>query len=469
MKKNLFLIFCFLQLISFSQTKYQSFDSLFNALYKEKKFNGNLLIAEKGNIIYQKSFGLANEQTNEKLNENSIFELASVSKQFTAMAIVILKEKGKLNYTDKISKHIPEFINYSGNITIQHLLQHTSGIYDYGQLLDSLLIDSTWDTKTKIATNKDIIECFAKHKPKFLFTPNEKWEYSNTGYALLASIIEKVSGKSYADFLKEFIFTPLQMTHSFVYTRRYKPQKIENYAFGYVYSDSLKKNSLPDDADKALSLYVYTLDGIVGDGAVNSTVVDLLKWDRALYTNQLVSKESINKLFTSGILNDAQKTDYGFGWRVQTIEPFGKLVSHGGSWPGYKTYIERHLDNDKTIIFLQNNDNEKTTNPIKQIRAILYDLKPEPQLNLSLEELKQFAGDYKTTKGTLKSFFIKDAKLYITINEQVKLQLQAITKTTFKVIGFSPDVMIEFFIKDGIAYKHIATQEGRKVEAERIN
>lgn len=469
MKKNLLLFFYFLQLISFSQTKLQLFDSVFNELNKEKKFNGNVLIAEKGNIVYTKSFGLANEQTNEKLNANSIFELASVSKQFTAIAIVILKEKGKLNYTDKISKYIPEFSDYSGNITIQHLLHHTSGLVDYGQLFDSLLIDYTWENKTKIATNKDIIECFAKHKPKFLFTPNDKWQYSNTGYALLASIIERVSNKTYAHFLKEFIFTPLQMTHSFVYTRRYKPQKIENYAFGYVYSDSLKKNSLPDDADKALSLYVYALDGIVGDGAVNSTVMDLLKWDRALYDNQLVSKEGMSEIFASGILNDTQKTDYGFGWRLQITEPFGRLAYHGGSWPGYKTYIERHIDSDKTIIFLQNNDTKKTINPIKQIRAILYNLKPEPQLNLSLEELKQFAGDYKTKKGTVKSFFIKDAKLYITINEQVKLQLQAITKTTFKVIGFSPEVVIEFFIKDGIAYKHVAKQEGREVEAEKIN
>ncbi len=418
--------------------------------------------------MYQNSFGLANEETKEKLNENSIFELASVSKQFTAMAIVILKEKGKLKYDDKISNYIPEFNKYSGNITIKHLLHHTSGFADYTQIFDSLLIDSTWDNKTKIATNKDIVNVFAKHKPPFLFKPNEKWEYSNTGYALLASIIEKVSGKTYSAFLKEFIFNPLQMTRSFVYTRRYQPQKIENYAFGYVYSDSLKKNVLPDNANKGLSLYVYTLDGIVGDGAVNSTILDLLKWDRALYTNQLVSKESSNEIFAAGVLNDTQKTDYGFGWRTQTLEPFGKLASHSGGWPGYKTYIERHIDNDKTIIFLENNDNENITNPIKQIRTILYDLKPEPQLNLSLEELKQLAGDYKTNKGTIKSFFIKDAKLYITINEQVKLQLKAITKTTFKVVGFTPEVIIEFFMKDGVAYKNIATQEGREVEAERV-
>jgi CubicO group peptidase (beta-lactamase class C family) len=451
--------------VLFGQNKTAQLDSLFTALHNNKKFNGNILVAEKGSIVYQNSFGVANEQTGEKLNEHSIFELASVSKQFTAMAIVLLKEKGKLAYEDKISKYIPEFIGYSKNISIKNLLQHTSGLPEYAAILDSLLIDSTWDTKTNIATNKDIIQIFAKHKPTLLFAPNTKWQYSNTGYALLASIIEKASGKTYASFLKENIFNPLQMTHSFVYTRRLQPQQISNYAFGYVYSDSLQKNILPDDAGEGLSLYVYTLDGIVGDGAVNSTTEDLLKWDRVLYTDKLISNQSIKDIFQSGIVNNKTKTDYGFGWRIQNIQPFGNIALHSGSWPGYKTYIERHLDNDKTVIFLENNDNPNISNPIKEIRAILYGLKIAPKIDVPINDLKAFAGNYKTSAGNIKSFFIRENKLYIKVNEQVQLALEPITTTTFKVLGFSPEVMVEFFVKDGIAYKHIATQEGRKVEA----
>lgn len=210
-------------------------------------------------IIALLLIGFANESTKEKLNENSIFELASVSKQFTAMAIVILKEKGKLNYDDKMSKFIPELSNYN-HITIRNLLNHTGGLPDY-------------------------------------------WEYSNTGYALLASIIENVSGMSYGDYLNKVIFKPLKMNNTFVYTRRYTPQKISNYAYGYVYSDSLKKYFLPDDLDE--TKIVVWLDGIVGDGTVNSTVNDLLKWDRALYKDQLVSKESKKEIFTSSELNDS--------------------------------------------------------------------------------------------------------------------------------------------------------------------
>ena len=147
----------------------------------------------------------------------------------SAMAIMILKERGKLNLDDDISKFIPTLSSYKG-ITVRNLLNHTGGLPDYMELMDSLF------DKSKIATNKDIIDLFSKHNPQILFEPNTKYEYSNTGYALLASIIEKASGLSFADFLNKSIFNPLQMKNTFVYTRRLSPKKISNYAFGYVYS-----------------------------------------------------------------------------------------------------------------------------------------------------------------------------------------------------------------------------------------
>ena len=230
MKLKIIIAILLIGQIVFGQDRIQKIDSLLNAMFSNKSINGNFLIAEKGNVIYKKSFGLANESTKEKLNDNSIFELASVSKQFTAMAIMILKEKGKLHIDDDFTKYIPELSHYKG-ITIKNLLNHTGGLPDYMVLMDSLF------DKSKIATNKDIIILFARYTPKVLFPPNTKWEYSNTGYALLASIIEKASGISYKDYLQKVIFTPLNMTNTFVYSRRYAPQKIKNYAFGYVYSD----------------------------------------------------------------------------------------------------------------------------------------------------------------------------------------------------------------------------------------
>lgn len=465
MNKIILIISLLITNSSFGQHA-QKLDSLFKRMYLDKEFNGNVLIAEKGEIVYKNSFGLANEITKEKLSENSVFELASVSKQFTAFAIVILKEKGKLKFDDKIGKFLPQLSFYK-NVTIRSLLNHTAGLPDYMHLLDSLLIDETWDNKTKIATNKDILNVYIKYRPNLLFEPNEKWEYSNTGYAILASIIEKVSGKTYAEFLKTEIFEPLKMNNTFVYTRRLKPQKINNYAFGYVYSDSLKKNLLPDEV-KGLDLYVYTLDGIVGDGTVNSTINDLLKWDRSLYLNTLISNNSIKELFQPATLNDGTKTKYGFGWTIEQNEIFGKIVNHGGGWPGYITYIERDIDNDKTIILLQNNDNEKIKTPIKQIREILYDIEP---LKLTPAYLASLSGEYKTENGEKKKILFENGKLFVPMNEEVKLELEPINKTTFKVIGFHPEVRYEFIVENDTIKKYIVTQpeQGIKREAIKVN
>lgn len=288
-----------------AQNAAQKADSVFSELYKKGKFNGNVLLAENGKVILSKSYGIANEATGEPLIENSVFELASVSKQFTAMAVMMLKEKGKLALDDSIGKYIPE-LKFYGNVTIRNLLNHTGGLPDYMESVYTAAVASK-----KIAVNKDIVATLAKNKMPAVFKPGEKYEYSNTGYALLSYIIEKVSGTSYKNYLEKNIFKPLGMEHSLVYTRRFAPQKIANYAYGYIYSDSLKKWILPDE-DKDMDLVIW-LDGITGDGSVNSTTTDLLKWDRALYTNKLISKESMQEMFTPPVLQNNQATQYGMG------------------------------------------------------------------------------------------------------------------------------------------------------------
>ncbi len=445
--------------ITYGQHKVQKIDSFLISVNNSGNFNGNVLIAEKGKVIYKKSFGFSNETTKEKLNENSIFELASVSKQFTAMAIVILKEKGKLNYEDKISKYIPELSIYP-DITIRNLLNHTGGLPDYMELMDSAF------DKTKIATNYDIITTFAKLKPQVLFEPNTKWEYSNTGYAILASVIEKISGMSYADYLVKTIFKPLKMTNTFVYRRRYAPQKVTNYAYGYVYSDSLKKYYLPDDLAK-LNMVVW-LDGIVGDGTVNSTVIDLLKWDRAMYTDKLVSKESRNEIFTSSELNDKSKTDYGFGWFVEDNGVYGNLVNHTGGWPGYITFIERHIQNDKTVIVLLNYINDNTYIPVADLRRMLYNIEPIKFIELKNEEKEIFAGEYKNSKGKIVKLIFENGSLYRTTDEGEKFELKAISSTKFQMMKYSPDIFYEFIIKDNKVEKYIMTQPEMKVVRELI-
>ncbi|EJL75886.1 penicillin-binding protein, beta-lactamase class C [Chryseobacterium populi] len=429
----------------FAQDKSRLLDSVFTSLYNQKKFNGNVLIADKGKIIFEKSYGIADEKTGRLLNTKTTFELASVSKQFTALGIVLLQKQGKLNYDDKISKYIPE-LSFYNEITIRNLLNHTSGLPDYMELFEK-----NWD-KSKFAVNDDIIKELAKYKPSLEFKPNQKFEYSNTGYALLGSIIESVSKKSFGDFLSEYIFKPLGMDHTLVYRSRYKPQSIDNYALGYE-ADNSGNKILPDSNGK--EYYSYYLDGIVGDGMVNSTLEDLFKWDRALYTNKLVDDNDKKLIFNDIITENGKKTTYGFGWFVKNNDKYGKTVSHSGGWAGYASFIERHLDHDKTFIFLQNNLTPITKIPSDDVRKILYNEKLETKnlkaVQLNKEQLQAYTGVYSSSDFPMKlKVFVQDASLYAqaVAEGQKAFQLTAYENHIFKFDG--ADIRMEFDLEQHI-------------------
>jgi CubicO group peptidase (beta-lactamase class C family) len=458
MKKiSLFIMLAFAA-IAGAQDRSTGIDSLFTAMSKKGEFNGNVLIAEKGNVIYKKSFGLRNEDTKAPLDENSIFELASVSKQFTAMAIVLLEQKGKLKYDDKLSKFFPELAFY-GDVTVRNLLNHTGGLPDYMELMDK-----SWD-HSKIATNKDIISIMAAQKPVAVFPAGTKFEYSNTGYALLASVIEKASGMSYADFLQKNIFTPLKMIDTFVYTRRYAPKDVKDYAFGYLVDEN-GNTVLPDDIPEA-DMVVW-LDGIVGDGTVNSTTGDLLKWDRALYTDQLASKKSRDLIFTAPVLPNNEETNYGFGWMINTYKDFGKIISHSGGWPGYYTHIERHTDNDKTIIVLQNHDTGAPL-PLNTIRRMVYGLPvvtKRQEVAVSEEKMRPYIGEYELAPGfTMQITYDNGLKTQLTGQERFDLFPESEAKFFLKVV----DAQLEFFRDEkGVVTKAVLYQNGREMNAPKI-
>jgi CubicO group peptidase (beta-lactamase class C family) len=437
-------------------------DTLYAELYDKGAFNGSVLIAEDGQIIFEKSYGLADEQTNRKLNDSTIFELASVSKQFTAMGIVQLKKDGKLSYQDDITKFVPELIDYNG-ITIQNLLNHTGGLPDYMELSDK-----NWD-KSKIATNDDMLNIFKQIKPNKLFEPNEKWDYSNTGYLILATIIERASGQEFGLYLKDEIFEPLDMKNTFVYRRRFAPKEIPNYANGYIYSDSLQRKILPDEIGK--DFYVVYLDGIVGDGMINSNPQDLLKWDRALYKNKLINDKDRELIFSSVMTKDSSQTDYGFGWMIDSTKTYGKVASHSGGWAGYISYIERDIDNDKTIIILQNNSLPKTEIPIKNTRRILYNQEVEKPIKLDSDILKSYAGKYMRDNQKEREIAFENNKLYVVMSEDYKMELVPVSKTKFIVDGWSPEVSYTFIlneINEVEKYRVIQESQGVDKEANRI-
>jgi CubicO group peptidase (beta-lactamase class C family) len=428
----LYSLFCIVN--TFSQNTHQ-IDSLLEQLYHSDKLNGNVLVAVQGKVMYKKSFGLANVSTKEKLNENSIFELASLSKQFTAMGIMILKEQRKLKVDDTISMYLPELSFYKG-VTIRHLLNHTSGLPDYLKGMDS-----TWD-KSNIATNKDVIAYLSKYHPNLLFEPNTKFDYCNTGYVLLASIIERCSHESYGAFLKKSIFDPLKMKNTFVYNRRFAPKSIHNYAYGYQYSEVQRRYVLPDSLNE--SKFVVWLDGIYGDGAVNSTIMDLFKWDRALHDARLVSALTLEEMFSPAIIGKI-KTHYGYGWELDSTKVIGKMVYHYGGWPGYASYIERDLDHDKTIIILTNHYNR--INYISSIQAALYK-QPLPKLAIYKEifipadSLQKFTGTYDNGEGFKVKIFLKNGLLYERF-DQTELLLTPKGRNSFFIKVFD-DTVVNF-------------------------
>jgi CubicO group peptidase (beta-lactamase class C family) len=438
--------------------KSKRLDSLFSELYKNQKFNGNILVAENDTIIFKRSYGYADINSQTKLNTETVFELASVTKQFTAMGIYLLSKKGKLSLKDTISKYIPELNEYKG-ITIQNLLIHTGGLPDY-----MYLTEKYWD-KTKIATNDDILKLFKEKKPKVLFKPSEKWQYSNTGYLILASIIERVSNKDYGEYLQENIFKPLRMKSTFVYRRWYQPKEIENYANGYIYSDSLKKLISPDKLGK--DFYVVYLDGIVGDGMVNSNLTDLYKWDKAIFSDQFINKEDRKLIFSSYKTNNDKETDYGFGWMIDNPKQYGQIVNHSGGWGGYVSWNEIHIDNEKVVIILQNIDIDKTTIPIKNTRKILYNKPIEKPISLDANILKKYSGTYLKENEKEAKVIYENNKLYIALNPAVNLELIPISKTKFIVDGFSPEVTYDFFLDNkGNVIKFRVVQEATGLDKE---
>ena len=393
--------------VAFGQNRMRVLDSILTTAYKQGKINGNLLIADKGQIIYCKSFGFANRATKENLNENSVFGLASVSKQFTAMGIVILKEQGKLNFDDKITKYLPELTAYD-NISIRNLLNHTSGLVpDLNMLDDTKEVKEYLSTRLvgNTATNKDMVAFLSMYKPKLRFNPNTKWEYCNTGYMLLASIIEKVSGLTYAEYLDKVIFKPLEMNNTFVYSGII-PDRIKNQAYDYIYSDNLKKYLSADSIISKNKVKAV----LHGGGTIYSTVIDLLKWDRALYTDKLVSASSLKEIFEPAILSDKTATLYGFGWFIKQDPNYGKRVFHDGATRGYVTFIERNIDHDKTVIMLENYDRGIVPQDI--INRNLYNVALPNEVKLSEQQLKEFSGTYVAQNGFELKIWSEKGQIY---------------------------------------------------------
>jgi len=310
------------------------FDSLLG-----RGFNGSILVAKNNEIIYESYHGFKKlgmvKDIRDSVDAHTPFHLASVSKTFTAMAILKLSEEGKLNINDEVSKYLPGF-PFPGT-TIKLLLSHRSGLLNYVHFMDR----SNWN-KRNFLTNNDVLQYIINHQSEVHGAPpGRHFEYSNTNYALLALIIEKTSGQSYADFITNTFFKPLQMQDSYVF----------NLTDTAMAEKSYKRNG------RAFRLEY--LDQVYGDKNVFSTTHDLLKWDIALRSGTLFAPSTLDSAYTPYSFEKPGKRNYGLGWRM-LLEPNGKkLIYHNGWWHGNRTVFIRMIDENATIIALCNNDNSR--------------------------------------------------------------------------------------------------------------
>ena len=313
--------------------KEDSIDSLFQYYHKRRRFNGAVLIAQHGEILYEKAFGYAKKHTREPLSLNHAFQLASVSKIFTATAIMLLYQDGKLDFDDELSKHIPGW-PYE-KMTIRNLLNHRSGMARY-----MAVASWHWKKRRTPMSNDDVLNQYIKHKPITFFRPNRGFNYCNTNYVILASLVEEVSGMPFNEFMQKRIYEPLKMDDAMI-NRRGSDVPIPREAFGYKAGRR--------GYYKAFNDYI---DGVWGDKNMYASVRDLYKFEVALQEGELISPSTLEKAYTPG--SKWRRNNYGFGWRIKTGD--NPLYYHFGWWRGFRSCFIRDLKNNLTIIILSNRD-----------------------------------------------------------------------------------------------------------------
>ena len=316
-------------------------DKVFKNLKKKTTFNGTVLFAEKGRIILEKSYGVSNIRTRKgDLNVEDVFQLSSVSKMFTAEAIMILNARQLIDYDADIKTYIPEF-PYDG-ITTRMLMTHRSGLSRY-----ETLADNNWPDKRQPFTNNDMIDYYVKYKPDPYFKPNNGFHYCNVNYALLASIVERVSGKAFVDFMREDVFDAIGMRDSYIYdmptdtmVSLYLPNCVQGYYIG---------RRRPRQAQNEY------LNGVKGDKIMFSNVEDMYRFKVAIDYGLLVPDTIQDEAFKPGSPRYSKRKDnYGFGWRISRKYP--NCFYHYGWWKGYRSFFMFDKTNDRTMIVLTNTD-----------------------------------------------------------------------------------------------------------------
>ena len=417
--KKIFVFVAVLFVVHFSFAQVDKLDALIEAYAKLYKFNGSALVAKNGVILLNKGYGYRNATDKVANNEQTIFQLGSVTKQFTSAVILKLQEEKKLSVSDKLSKYFPGYPK-GDSITIEQLLTHTSGIYNYTNDQKFMANEVTK------SANREMMMALFKDKP-LDFSPGSSWSYSNSGYSLLGYIIEAVTKKPYEQAVRKYIFTPLKMTHSgFDFTHLKSNEK----AIGYFKLNDKEKVEAPI-VDSSVSFSA---------GAIYSTIGDLYLWHKALQKNSILSREQQEKAYTP------VKNRYGYGWSIDSIE--GKRrVSHGGGIHGFITTIARVPEDDICIVLLSNASNTTVGEISKSIFAILYGKeyelpKERTEIKLPEEKLKEYVGEYELNKDLHVVISLKEGAL-VAIPTGQKTEILYAEKEDLLFVK-SQDIQLEF-------------------------
>ena len=360
-------------------------ENLTREAFEKGVFNGTWLYAENGEIVSKGAYGWRDAENKLPMEEDTIFEMASVTKMFTATAVMLLAREGKLSVDDEYVKYFPDY-PYPG-VKVRHLLTHTSGMpEDFGT--DKWVVPA-WEEEHRIPPCSEILRFIRESGEDLDCAPGERFEYTDIGYCLLANLVEKLSGEKFEDYLKKNVFEPAGMKDSAIYHTRRDGRPSDRFARNMVLEDD--GSYVPSDISEESAAYVVGSDGLNGCDYLYTTIFDMLAWDRALREEKVLTREEQMVMFTPMKLNsgevyiDEDGEGYGFGWATEEDEEHGLIVSHSGGMPGLETWFEHYVDEDKALVILSCRDYQDIRSASgfwDGMREIVRGEEPEPLVSI---------------------------------------------------------------------------------------
>ena len=425
-----------------SADKSAQVDALFSSCPPGEAPGAAVAVLHEGRVVHLKGYGFGNIEAGSRITPGTTFRLASLTKQFTAAAVMLLHERGELEYDDPAARYLPEFSRHARGVTVRHLLQHTSGLADYQALfLEAGAIETDYPRSAKLGpsryepSTRDALDLVCARPLRF--APGDEWEYSNSGYAALARLVETVSERPLPRFLEEHIFRPLGMGDS----------RLEGVALPEVPGDTLSYTR--DDA--GFRDIDYTpLNAIYGQDGIYSTAEDLLKWFRALSGGGLLKTEALREAFASGALNVGAKCGYGFGWFVGNSLGL-RRVAHTGSWAGYKHFVAHYPDQEFTALVLSNFDefDDATRSAAANRIASIYladRMARRTPAALAPDALRRYEGRYNSGGGEHLDVSLAEGVLHVGPAGLLPIELIPESEVKFFVAGAEDDTY--FFRSD---------------------